>query len=393
MTNGTEPMVTLPYAHLSQQFTKYAGVCLYSICLFGTFLNILTFTRHTYHKRACSLYLLVASICDFIHLNLGPLSNILQYGFQYDWTITSLIYCKAKSYFVFVFTVMSATLTAIASIDRYFLSSKKTQRWRFNTRVIAVRCIVFAVCFWSVASVPIAFCYTRFSHSSDNEELTCTNPCRSKFCFWIQIVCTCIFNGYLPPLVMIYFGVLTCSNTRHLNRRVLGRSPRIRQINCQMTSMLVLQSLKSSFTSLPFTVFNCYFLITLNSPKSLLYQAKENLAHQIVYLLFWSNYTSFFVYVYSSDIFRKQCLRAIKRIICCYRSQRDIWMTKTSIDVNICQCIRNKCRQEKSLSWTETRTFQSDEHAEEFASIDLSRRNMNKDVDEMGALIQHMKYM
>ena len=287
-------------------------------------MNILTFIQRTYHKRACSLYLLSASVCDFVHLNLGPLSNILQYGFHYDWTISSVVYCKTKSYFVFVFTVMSATLTTIASVDRYLLSSKKTRRWRFSTRAIAVRCILFVVFFWSIVSTPIAFCYTRFSHASDNEELTCSNPCRSHFCFWIQIIHTCIFNGYLPPLLMIYFGALTCANTRHLRRRCTSRSARLRQVNHQMTTMLILQSVKSSFASLPFAIFNCYLLITVNTSKSLLYQAKENLVHQIVYLLFWSNYTSFFVYVYSSDIFRKQCLYAIKRIICwCNHPQRD----------------------------------------------------------------------
>ncbi|CAF0942666.1 unnamed protein product [Adineta ricciae] len=321
--SSTDFVISLKYNHLSQQFTKYFGVILYIVCFFGTMMNVLTFMQRTYHRRACSLYLLVASICDLIHLNFGPLSNILQYGFDYDWTINSNAFCKLKSYIVFVFTVLSATLTTIAGADRYVLSSRKTARWKLSTRSIALRCILVSIVFWIVFAIPVIFCSIRLNHSSHNEQLICSNSSQQISCLLLQIIYTCIFNGFLPPLVMLYFGILTCTNARHLRRRTLSGSARIRQINYQLTLMLILQTIKSSFASLPFSVFNCYLLITLNVKKSPLYQAKENLANQVVYLLFWSNYTSFFVYVYSSDIFRCQCLRAIKQLTCrFYRGQQ-----------------------------------------------------------------------
>jgi hypothetical protein len=321
MTNETEYKILLQYNHISHQFTKYMGVILYILCLFGTVMNILTFMQRKYNSRVCTLYLLIASICDFIHLNFGPLSNILQYGFHYDSTMNSIIYCKSKSYLVYIFTVMSASFTTLASIDRYVLSSRKITRWKFSTRSIAIRCILFITLFWLIVAIPIVFCYTRFNHYSHNEQLICSNPSRCIPCLLIQIFYTCIFNGFLPPLAMIYFGCITCLNARQLHQRSKTNSARTQQINHQLTLMLVLQSIKSSFASLPFAIFNCYLLITLNIQKSALFQAKENLVNQIVYLLFWSNYTSFFVYMSSSDIFRNQCLKAIKRLVC-YKPRR-----------------------------------------------------------------------
>lgn len=315
MLNRTEYTLALQYNFISQQFTKYAGICLYLLCLFGTIMNILTFTSHTYNNRSCSLYLWIASIFDFIYLNLGSLSNILQYGFHYDWTITTIVFCKLKSYTVFVFAVMSATLTTIVSIERYILSSTDSTRWKYCTRPVAVRYIQFIVLFWFIISIPIAFCYTHFNHLSHNEQLMCTNPSRRISCLLVQILYICIFNGFLPPIVMMFFSFLTCFNVHHLRQRSLSKSAQIQQINYQLTSMLILQLIKSSFASLPFSLFNCYLLITRNIQKSSLRQAKENLVYQIVYLLFWSNYTSFFVYIYSSDIFRKQWIKTIRRII------------------------------------------------------------------------------
>jgi hypothetical protein len=324
MLNRTEYTVILPYNFISEQITKYAGIFLYLLCLFGTGMNILTFMRQTYHSRPCSLYLLVASVFDLVHLNLGPLSNILQYGFHYDWTINSIAFCKIKSYFTFVFTVMAGTLTTMASIDRYILSSRNSERWKYCTRPIAMRCIQLTLLFWVIISIPIIFCYTRFGHSSRNEQLVCSSPPGDITCLLIQILYICIFNGFLHPIVMVFFGLLTCINIHHLRQRSSLKSARTQQINYQLTSMLILQLIKSSFSSLPFSIFNCYLLITRNTPKTSSYQAKENLVNQIFYLLFWSNYTSFFVYMYSSDIFRNQWVKAMKSIVYyrCKKKQR-----------------------------------------------------------------------
>jgi hypothetical protein len=321
MLNKTEYTGILQYNFISQQITKYAGILLYLLCLLGTVMNILTFMRQTYNSRPCSLYLLVASIFDLIHLNLGPLSNILQYGFHFDWTITSITFCKIKSYLTFVFAIMSATLTAMACIDRYILSSRKITRWKYCTRHIAVQTIQWTGLLWFILSIPIPFCYTRFGHSSHNEQLICSNPSHGFICFLIQILYICIFNGFLHPLITMIFGLLTCTNINHLRRRSLFKSMPIEKINDQLTSMLVLQLIKSSFSSLPFAVFNCYLLFTRNMKKSSLYQAKENLVNQIFYLFFWSNYTSFFVYIYASDIFRSQWIKSMNKIVYCFRRQ------------------------------------------------------------------------
>jgi hypothetical protein len=323
MTNGTEYITTQKYNHISQQFTKYAGPLLYIICLFGTIMNVLTFLQQIFKRRACSLYLLIASVCDFIHLNLGPLSNILQYGFHYDWTIKSLIYCKTKNYFDYVFLISSGTLTILASLDRYMLSCENSARWNYSCRHIGIRYIKVTIFFWVFMSIPILFCTKRSSHVSQNEQLICSNPSGYLPCYLVLIIYNCLFNGFFPPFIMMVFAFLTRYNIRHLYRRTRPKSVQGHRINQQLSSMLISQSIKSTCASIPFSIFNCYWLMTLTTSKSLLFQAKENLIHQIVYLLFWSNYTSFFVYMYSSQTFRNQWIIAIKRITCCLNTRRE----------------------------------------------------------------------
>ena len=325
MLNGTERNATFDYNFISQQLTKYLGISLYILCLFGTIMNILAFTGQTYRNRSCSLYLLIASIFDFLHLNLGPLSNIIEYAFHYNWTIHSVSFCKLKNYFVFLFSIMSATLTTFVCIERYILSSRKSDRWKYCTRPMAVRFTQFAIIFWIVVSLPILLCYTRSRHASRNEQCICSNISSSFICFLIQLLYVCVFNGFLPPIITMIFSLRTCVNVRHLRQRSLVKSLFVQTMNYQITTMFILQSIKSSLFSLPFSIVNLYLLVTSQKHKSALDVAKENLIYQIVYLLFWSNYTSFFIYICSSDIFRGQWIKTVRRLVyhACGKGRRE----------------------------------------------------------------------
>jgi len=324
MSNETDYMTISRYNFISQEITKYAGIILYFLCLFGTIMNILTLARQTYNSGPCSFYLLIASYCDLIHLHIGPLSNILFYSFQYTWTMPSASFCKIKSYTDFVSSVTSGTLATITSIDRYILSCRESSRWKYCTRPIAIRSTKLIILFWFIASIPIIFCYTRFIHASHNEQLICSNPSRSSICLIIHVLYVCIFNGFFHPIVTLIFGILTSINIHELRQRSQLKSCRIQQVNYQLTAMVVLESIKSSFASLPMSIFNCYLVVVRNKRKSRLYEVKENLVHQIFYLLFWSNYTSFFIYLYSSDIFRKQWLKVMRNLFCypCRRKEK-----------------------------------------------------------------------
>lgn len=283
------------YKTLTEQLTKYAGIPLYIICLYGTVMNIIIFSQRIYRHRSGSLYLLVASICDALHLNVGPLTNILQYAFHFDWPIHTLLFCQTKSYLLFVIMSISATLTCLATITQYILSSKKHRRWKYTSRKIAIRCIVIISISWAIIFLPIAGCYTRYFH-----------PSRKTFCFVIEIFSVCLINGFLHPFVMLVFSLRIYRNIQQIHQRSLMKSTQIRQVNYQVSSMLVLQSIKSSFASLPYAFFNSYLLITMKTDKSLFRQAKETLIGQLLYFIFCSNYTSFFLYIYSSTIFKEQ---------------------------------------------------------------------------------------
>lgn len=277
-------------------------------------MNIVAFSRSTYSRRASSFYLLYASIFDFLYLFPKSLLNILQYGFYYDWTMNSNFLCKIQIYFIYVLTITSGALTVLANIDRYLLSSNNSKRWNYSSRSVAKHSIKLTILFWFIISIPIFICSKRSSYLLKNEKLICSNSSKDRFC---------LLDGFIPPFIMMIFGLMTFKNVHHLYHRSRTKSTPTRRINHQITLMFVLQSIKSAFTSFPYSIFNSYLLITKSKGKSLLQQAKENLVMEIVYLLFWSNYTSFFVYFLSSDIFRNEWRKGMKKILLLNKNQNN----------------------------------------------------------------------
>ncbi|UJR32818.1 hypothetical protein I4U23_020280 [Adineta vaga] len=306
-TNLTDYNLIEKYSFLSQQLAKYGGSLSYLICIYGTLMNMLMFSQSIYNRRACSLYLLIASVCDFMHLNLGLLPYILQYGFHYYRIITTLLFFKIKTYLVYVLSTISATLLTLAIMLRYILSSKNNSRWRHGSHRNIIRNIISTIGFWTVISIPIFFC----SHS-----------CQYSFDMFVQLVYICLFNSIIPSFLMMIFGFLTYKNAYCLYQRSQTKSFSLRRINEQLTLMFIYQSIKSTLTSLPYGIFKCYLVLTKTQQKSLIIQAKENLVHDIVQMLFWSNYSSFFIYICSSNVFRKQFIKALKKLICCQSQTR-----------------------------------------------------------------------
>ncbi len=209
MSNETDYIISQRYYFITQQLTIYAGIMIHILCLIGTIMNIITFSQYTYNRRAASFYLLFASIFDLAHLSPRSIPNILQYGFHYDWTINSTILCQIRNYFVYVFTVISGTLTVLAAIDRFLLSSNNSKGWNYSSRLIAKRCTTLTIIIWFVVSIPIIFCSKHYYHSSNNDHMICLSPSKDRFCLSVQILYTCLLDGFVPPLTMMIFGLIT----------------------------------------------------------------------------------------------------------------------------------------------------------------------------------------
>ncbi|CAF1586051.1 unnamed protein product, partial [Didymodactylos carnosus] len=186
---------------------------------------------------------------------------ILTYGFDIDFTVSSLIWCKLRLYLRQTFALISLTCICLATIDRYLITCQE-----FHVRRIS------------------------------------------------QTLST------LPLSILTVFGFKTYKNLR--KRRVVPvlQQQQQHRLDQQLTSMLLLQVVFIVISSIPYCIQSLYSAITTNYVKSSFRQAQETLFMTMTSLIFFLNYISnFYVYLVSSLTYRKHFVKIIRSLCFCFK--------------------------------------------------------------------------
>jgi hypothetical protein len=113
------------FIFISEQVTIYLGI---SIVIVGGLLNTIVFlSLQTFRQSPCALYLTVASIVNIGQLLTGLFSRVMISGFEIDWTLILLFYCKFRLSFYQICALVSLTYMCLASIDQYLATCSKSR--------------------------------------------------------------------------------------------------------------------------------------------------------------------------------------------------------------------------------------------------------------------------
>ncbi|CAF3967085.1 unnamed protein product, partial [Adineta steineri] len=83
----------------SKQITIYVGIPTLIAGVLGGLLNTIVFlSLRTFRESPCAFYLTIMSIVNVGQMITGLLARILTSGFNIDWSLTSLFYCKFRLY-------------------------------------------------------------------------------------------------------------------------------------------------------------------------------------------------------------------------------------------------------------------------------------------------------
>ena len=293
------------YTNLIDLTTIYAGLPLFITGVIGNLLNAIVFYRSNIHNP--STFLLFLSSCtNLVYMFVGLLSRVLAVGFDLDWTITSLTWCKARYYFIQLCSLTSVSLLCYATIDQFFVTSR-TEKWRrFSTLSNTRKIILALIIFWILYSIPMAL----FSDVIERNigVLVCSfftkNLIFNRFAAYFSLP---LVSAIGPITVLIMFGGLTYRNVSWL--RANQNRERVQR---QLTSMILLHVILIIISIIPLAFFYFYLAITLNDVKDVNRGFLENLIENLVSLISYFSYsTSFFVYFFSSTTFRCQLKRLL----------------------------------------------------------------------------------
>ncbi|CAF1039164.1 unnamed protein product, partial [Didymodactylos carnosus] len=171
-------------------------------------------------------------------------------------------------------TNLSLNFVLLASINRYYLSSRNEKRRKYGQIYLQYRLILFTTVVWALLSL-----HHYFNSNVDmiNQRSTCLVK-YSKYFIILSIIYTLIM-----PMLMIIFGLLTLFNVRNItkNRNPLQKHCLNQRIQYQLTWMILLEILLTVLGCLPYSLYTFYILLTRNRSKTIEQITFENLIDQI----------------------------------------------------------------------------------------------------------------
>jgi hypothetical protein len=285
ITNNDDAVFQLILA--TKRIYAYAGLIIIIIGTIGNVCNLVVFTHLRSLSNLASSSLLIASFIgsQFV-LSIGVLSRVI-FGFSgIDPLVSSIIWCKIRWLLGPLGGNTALTCISLASIERYFITSRHINRHRWITIQRARYMILIVVSIWLIALIPNAIYYTSPS-------CTITNS--------IYILFAPIFSlttySTLPLLVLATFCILTWSNLHEV---------RTSRIQCQVHKMMIAQICVVLLTSVPNVIVQIYVLATRVTIKNTLRQAHEGLLTAALTMLgFITHAGTFYVYLIACRRYRK----------------------------------------------------------------------------------------
>ncbi|CAF1052743.1 unnamed protein product [Adineta ricciae] len=300
----------------------YGGFVVLLMGVIGGLLNLTVFlTLRTFRRNSCALYLTIMSIFNIGQLCTGLLPRIFLYAYGSDGTGASLFYCKFRLYFSHICVMISLTCFCLATIDQYCA----TAHWACLKRMchfrVALSLVFVFSLVWILHGIPYAVFNNHVIANGTNKV-----SCEMTNAFYIQYrtyFIVLILLGFLPFSVTASFGSMSYGNIRRTSRDTVPIARR--ELDKQLTVMVLVQVLANFFTLLPYTIVN---ILSLNAERSddRLFRAKLQLASHITLMLYYVYYAnSFYVYVCTSKRFRRQLIYVLFRIPL---TQSQQWMRK-----------------------------------------------------------------
>jgi hypothetical protein len=274
------------FAFIGQQITVYTGIFTLIAGILGGFVNIISFlSLRTFRQSSCAFYLTVMAVVSVGQLMTGLLSHVMVAGFNIDWTETSLVYCKIRTYGVLTCTLIALSCFCLAIIDRYLAtcSSPRWQRWS-NIRLARLVSTV-NIGIWIIYNIPFILYYNQIvSTSTGKTACLITNEVFQEYAIYGTFL---TFGRILPICITFFFGLLAYRNVCQLAHRTL---PLVRrELDKQLTVMVLVQVIVTFFTNVPYIIV--YILLLMPNPtKDPFIVAELQLANSFVTCLYYMNF-------------------------------------------------------------------------------------------------------
>jgi hypothetical protein len=147
---------------------------------------------------------------------------------------------------------VSVTCLCLATIDQYFATCSRVRWQQLCNLKLAQRLIIVSIIIWSLHGIPYIVFYDHIVSPTTNQ-VTCTST-NYTFTVYRTFVTLLMLIGYVPAVIAASFGWMAYRNVQQLAYRTI---PLVRrELDKQLTLMVLVQVAANIFTLLPYTTAN-----------------------------------------------------------------------------------------------------------------------------------------
>jgi uncharacterized membrane protein YciS (DUF1049 family) len=230
---------------------------------------------------------------------------VLAVGFNLDWTLKNVGWCKMRLYISQVSSSISLSCVCNALLDQYFVSCQG-EKWRRLSKLSITRlttCLVSIV--WILYALPIPILIELIPKGNGNVICSFINRDYIRYLSYFGVP---FLNAFIPIIFCAIVGMLT-----YRNISLVTFNRHRQQAQQHLTAMILLQIIFLITGSIPYGVFYIYIAITSTLMKSSDRLELEGLVSTIVSVFsYCSPIGAFFVYYFSSKAFCGQIKQLFK---------------------------------------------------------------------------------
>lgn len=234
--------------------------------------------------------------------------SYMQYGYNYDPTISSVGFCKVFNYFNYSLSLMSPMLIVYVSLERY-LSIKYSKRFQFfKSNKFQVTYLFVVVIFNAFYYLGIAFYFdivpvdtasANLTNQSGETTIQCTFATNDSLVMysWMDLV-----NRAIVPTILMTMGTILLSHSIFQSRtRVAGNQSITENKNFKKDMKFTVTSI---FLNLVYVLLNLPISITIFFPN---YQTSS--VYVFSFFLFYLSYgVNFYIILTFNSMIRNEFL-------------------------------------------------------------------------------------
>lgn len=269
---------------ISKSLFIYGGIAIMVTGLIGNIFNLMVFlSLRTFRESSSAFYLIIMSVFSTTQLCFTVSARILIGVYGSDGTNDSIGWCKCRSFLSHYFQMLIVTCLCLVTIDQYCATSSDQRFRKFCQIKIAHHLIRLFSFIWFSHGIPYLI-FSNISISSTNQtSCTITNSIYAQYRTYVILL---VLSGFLPIFITIIFGSLAFYNVQ---KSPFYTVPLVRrELDKQLTSMILVQVLFASFQFIPIQIINV-LILNINSFSSVYVQAQIRFSYNIALMLFYTH--------------------------------------------------------------------------------------------------------